>query len=144
MASTSANSLATAQEQPIERLRTEHKLRTLLSEEEGIALHNLPAGVYGFSYAPATETPLFSRKSYHSYEVHRIADGSAFLIAFVTPADAERARSHKVEMDITVYPDPYAEATTLVRLPFDRILSNHYKPIRYDGNALHLRLAPST
>ena len=125
----------------IEQLRTEHNLRALASAEEGLGLGKLPVRVFGFSYAPATETPLFGRKSYHSFEVHKLVDGSTFLLAFVTAADSDRIQSHKEDMDVTVYPDAYEAATTLVRIPFDRIISNHYKPIRYDGNALHLKLS---
>ena len=44
-------------EQQREQLRAEHKLRPVKSEEEGTAITKLPNGVYGFTYAPATETP---------------------------------------------------------------------------------------
>ncbi|HYI94557.1 MAG TPA: hypothetical protein VEX68_13505 [Bryobacteraceae bacterium] len=100
----------------IEQLRTEHNLRALASAEEGLGLGKLPVRVFGFSYAPATETPLFARKSYHSFEIHKLADGRAFLLAFVTAADSDRIRSHKEEVDVTVYPEPYEDARTLVRI----------------------------
>jgi hypothetical protein len=126
--------------EPSQQLRSEYKLRPLTKEEEGLALTKLPNGVYGFSYAPATETPLFARKSYHSFEVHKISDGTGYLIAFVASGDADRLRTRNEEIQITVYPDPHDEATSLVSIPFDRILSSLYKPIRYDANALPLRL----
>jgi hypothetical protein len=124
-----------------EQLRTNHNLRPLQKEEEGTGVTKLPNGVFGFTYAPATETPLFARKSYHSFEVHKTADGVAYIVAFVTPTDAERLAAHQDDIDVTVYPDPYENATTMVLVPFDRVLSNLYKPVRYDGNAVPLKLA---
>jgi hypothetical protein len=128
-------------EQRREQLRAESKLRPLTNEEEGTGITKLPGGIYGFTYAPATETPLFSRKSFHSFEVHKPAEGAAYIVAFVSDADAGRIRAHEDEIDVTVYPDPYEEATTMVSIPFDRVLSSLYKPIRYDGNAVPLKLA---
>jgi hypothetical protein len=97
--------------------------------------------VYGFSYAPATETPLFARKSYHSYEVHKLADGSAYMLAFVTKSEAERLTAHGQDIKVTVYPDPYGESDTLVSIPFERILTSLYKPVRREGNAVPLTIA---
>jgi hypothetical protein len=128
-------------QQQREQLRGEHNLRPLENSEEGTGISKLPAGVYGFTYAPATETPLFARKSYHSFEVHKMKDGKAHIVAFVSPEDAERIKSHEEDVDVTVYPDPYEKATAMVIIPFDRVLSSLYKPIRYDGNAVPLKLA---
>jgi hypothetical protein len=130
-------------EQQRQTLRSEHKLRAVRSDEEGLGLEKLPGGVYGFTYAPATETPLFARRSYHSFEVHKAVDGSAYLLAYTSGADAEHLKASE-EIDVTVYPDPFENADTMVRVPFGRILSNHHKPVRYDGNALHLKLAAGT
>ena len=128
-------------EQRREQLRSEQKLRPLRNDEEGAAVAALPSGVYGFTYAPATETPLFARKSYHSFEVHKTGDGTAQMIAFVTSTDAARIQAHEDEIDVTIYPDPYENATEMVIIPFDRVLSSLYKPIRYDGNAVPVKLA---
>jgi hypothetical protein len=128
-------------EQQREQLRAEHKLRPVKSEEEGTAITKLPNGVYGFTYAPATETPLFARKSYHSFEVHKTSDGIAHMLAFVTPADAARIGAHEDDIDVTIYPDPYEAATEMVIIPFDRVLTSLYKPIRHDGNAVPIKLA---
>ena len=124
-----------------EQLRNEYKLRPLNGSEEGQGIATLPNNVYGFSYAPTTETPLFARKSYHSFEVQKLSDGSAYVVAFVTPTDAERLRERNVEIDVTIYPDPHEEADTMVSIPFDRVLTNLYKPVRRDGNAVPIRLA---
>jgi hypothetical protein len=129
------------EQQQREQLRSEFQLRSVMSEEEGTSVHALPPGVYGFSYAPATETPLFARKSYHSYEVHKRADGSAYMLAFVTKSEAERLASRSEDMEVTVYPDPHGESDTLVSIPFERILTSLYKPVRRDGNAVPLTIA---
>ena len=128
-------------QQQREQLRSQHNLRELRKEEEGTGISKLPNGVYGFTYAPATETPLFARKSYHSFEVHKTTEGGTHIIAFVTAADADRIRAAEDDIDVTIFPDPYEEATTMVTIPFHRVLSSLYKPIRYDGNAVPLKLA---
>jgi hypothetical protein len=129
------------EQQQREQLRTQHHLRPVGGQEEGAPVHSLPAGVYGFSYAPATETPLFARKSYHSFEVHKRGDGSAHMLAFVTKSEAERLAEHGDDLEVTVYPDPYGESDTLVTVPFERILTSLYKPVRRDGNAVPLTIA---
>ena len=128
-------------QQQREQLRSANNLRPLNPKEEGFGVDKLPGGVFGFSYAPATETPLFARRSYHSFEVHKLADGSSYVVGYVSKSDAEQLESGADEVDVTVYPDAFQEATTMVRVPFERIVNNLYKPIRYDGNALPLKLA---
>lgn len=129
------------EQQEREQLRSTHQLRPLRRDEEGLSVHNLPANVYGFTYAPATETPLFARQSYHSFEVHKTADGSAYVVAFVTPSEAERIDGRHDEVEVTIYPDPYEEATAMVTIPFERVITSLYKPVRRDGNAVPLKLA---
>jgi hypothetical protein len=63
------------------------------------------------------------------------------LIGFATAQEAELIQAGKENIDATIFPDPFEKATVLVRIAFDRILSSLYKPIRYDGNALPLRIA---
>lgn len=122
-----------------DRLRAEHRVRCISSEDEGNAFSKLPNGVYGFTYAPATETPLFARHSWHSFEVHKLPDGSGRLLVYCTPEEAARIASGEA-LEITVYPDPWESATQLVAVPLERMMNSLYKPIRYDGNAIPLRL----
>ena len=129
------------EQQQREQLRSERNLRPVRKDEEGFGVDKLPAGVYGFTYAPATETPLFERHSYHSFEVHKVSDGSAYIVAFVTAEDEERIRARNNEIEVTIYPDPFESATIMVCIPFERVLSNLYKPVRRDGNAVPLTLA---
>ena len=122
-----------------DRLRVEHQVRSLHSEEEGAAFAVLSAGVYGFTYAPATETPLFSTRAYHSFEVHKLADGSGRLLVYCKPEDAARMAAGEV-VEFMGYPDPWEDATVLVSVPLDRLMNSLYKPVRRDGNAVPLRV----
>src|SRR5277367_559002 len=75
--------------QALQDLRTRHQVRALTPEEEGTAIAVLPSGVYGFTYAPGQpEVPLFSKNSYHSFEMHKAADGTEYVLGFVTPSEA--------------------------------------------------------
>ena len=56
-------------DQARERNRAAHKVRLITSREEGRGFAKLPTGVYGFTYAPAPETPLFVKHSFGAYEV---------------------------------------------------------------------------
>ena len=123
-----------------DRLRTEHRVRLLNSEEEGTAFDKLPTGVYGFSYAPATETPLFSQQSYHSFEIHKLPDGSGRLLVFCTEQDAEQIARSQGDIEITAYPDTWQNAGVLVPIQMRCIATSLYKPVRRDGNAIPLRL----
>jgi hypothetical protein len=122
-----------------DRLRVEHRVRTLQSEEEGAAFDHLPNGVYGFTYAPATETPLFAKPAYHSFEVHKLADGSGRLLVYCTPDDASRIAGGEVG-EMMAYPDAWENATVLVAVPLERVMNSLYKPVRRDGNAVPLRV----
>jgi hypothetical protein len=128
-------------DQARERFRVEHQVRLVLDAEEGAGFSHLPAGVYGFTYAPATETPLFKRHSYHSFEVHKLPGGAGRLIAFCTPEVAEELKGTGKEIEATLYPDPWEKATVPVAIPFDWIFANLYKPVRRDGNAIDIRIS---
>ena len=128
-------------DQARERYRVEHQVRLVSDAEDGTGFAHLPPGVYGFTYAPATETPIFKRHSYHSFEVHKLPGGSGRLISFCTPEVAEELKSNGKEIEVTLYPDPWEKATVPVAIPFDWILANLYKPVRRDGNAIDIRIS---
>ena len=71
-----------------EDLRRDHRVRLVTTEEEGCALDRLPAGTYGWTYAPASESPLFSKQGFQSFEMHRAQDGTGYLVGYVTDSDA--------------------------------------------------------
>jgi hypothetical protein len=125
-----------------DRLRNEHKVRILRPEEEGTAFEKLPNGVYGFTYAPATETPLFANESYHSFELHKLPDDSGRLLVFCTPDEASKLNANREIFEISAFPDSWEAATQLGAVPLDRIMNTIYRQVRRDGNAIPLNLAP--
>ena len=108
-------------EQAREALRREHDVRVVAPEEEGLAVRDLPAGVFGFTGSAALASPLFASRRYRNFEVHRVASGPA-MVGFVTFADAAKLTTHTNEpATIRVFPDAEQDATTIVSIP--RVLS---------------------
>lgn len=125
-----------------EQFRTEHNVRLIRPEEEGDGFNRLPPGVYGFTYAPATETPVFERRSYHSFEVHKLADGAGRLIGCCSSEDAEKLRDARASsFEMILFPESWEQATTLVSIPLDWVAASLYKPVRRDGNGVPLHLS---
>ena len=123
-----------SQSADLEALRASHKVRALKPEEEGSPSAALPAGVYGFTYAPGQpEVPLFSRHSYHSFEIHKMADGAEYLIGFVTPAEASQIAAAKEGAAIRLFPAPWENSQSLVSVPAAGIVAPKRMP-REDGN----------
>ena len=122
-----------------EQLRSTRGLRALEIAEEGSTAESLPNGVYGFTYSPAEAVPLFTKKTWHSFEVHKLADGTRHLVGFVTAKEAEIVRDGK-PAEITLFPDPWEDATELVSIPFTRAIPSKKGPSREGGNGLKLAL----
>jgi hypothetical protein len=105
-----------------EQLRTLHHVRIVTNNEEGTGVHELPGGVYGFTYSPGLpNAPLFSVRRYRSYEIHKLEGGATFVVAF---ADAETGRqidSAAGEATVRVQPEPSDAAPVLVKIPYSRI-----------------------
>ena len=135
-----ATATPVSQDQARERYRSQHQVRLISEADEGSSFAHLPPGVYGFTYAPATETPIFQRHSYHSFEVHKLPDGSGCMIVFCTPEEAAKLKEKGREFEMTVYPDQWENATQPVAIPFDQVYTSLYKPVRRDGNAIPLRI----
>ena len=73
-----------------ESLRAAHGVRPVAAAEEGTGVNALPGGVYGFTYTPGLpNAPLFATRRFRNYEIHKLASGETFVIAF---ADTETAR----------------------------------------------------
>ena len=105
-----------------ETLRTVHGVRLVSSAEEGSGVDALPGGVYGYTYAPGLpNAPLFATRRYRSYEIHKLPGGDVFIVAFATRAAAAQLSSTTSDTTIQVQPEPDAEATTLVTVPYARI-----------------------
>jgi hypothetical protein len=122
-----------------EQLRSMRGLRLLESAEEGFAAEHLPNGVFGFTYSPSEAVPLFMKKTWHSFEVHKLADGTLHLVGFVTAKEAIIARQ-TAPGEITLFPDPWEDAKELVSVPLVRALPSKKGPSREGGNGLKLAL----
>jgi hypothetical protein len=124
----------------LEGLRMRHELRPLTAEEEGFATNHLPNGVYGFTCAPSEElVPLFAKKTWHSFEVHKLPDGSEHLIGFVTPQEADAIRKG-LPGHVELFPDPWEQSSELVSIPRSRMAPSKRGPSREGGNGLKMEL----
>jgi hypothetical protein len=130
-----------AQEASIEAVRDLHQVRPLAGSEEGNAISALPPGVYGYTFAPSQdEVPVFSKKSYHSFEVHKASDGTEYLIGFVSPAEGRDIHSGRQGASIRMFPEPRENAPSLVSVPFSQMGASRKSP-REDGNPFLFNLA---
>jgi hypothetical protein len=121
-----------------EALRKGHAVRALLRSEEGCGVAHLPAGVWGFTTAPASqEIPLFTDPVHRCTEVHKTADGEVYLLGCVKPAEARAIVDLK---NLDLYPEPFEQSTQLVAVPLSRI-DRRRPPTRDSGNAMHIELA---
>ena len=121
-----------------EKLRAEHGVRPLSEKEEGTGLKHLPGGVFGFTYAPTSEAPLFAKHNPRSFEVHKMADGTARLLCFVEPQ--EKARVYENRGDVKLYPDEWGPSTELVVVRYDDVAHPENKLTRDAGNPIRTHL----
>jgi len=125
-----------------ESLRARHQLRSLEEAEEGSNIERLPAGVYGFSYAPGQEeVPIFAKPSYHNFEIHKLIDGSVHILGFVTPEVEQALQAGQPGTALELFPAPWETAQVLVTFPVTRIVANRKLLRREDGNPFHFSLA---
>lgn len=124
-----------------DQLRAAHQLTLIDPTDEGAGFERLPVGIYGFSYAPQQEAPLFGKKMFRNFEVHKLADGQMRVIGYVNEADFQIIEAGRAGT-IHLYPDPYEQATRLVSVAMSRVLRAK-SPTRDHGNALPLDLDES-
>lgn len=124
----------------VTQLRAAHQLRPIEAADEGSAAEHQPNGVYGFTYAPQEAAiPLFTKKTWHSFEIHKHPDGALHLAGFVTAGDAAFIRSQE-HVEVTIFPDPWDDAKELVSVPMTRIVPSKRGPSREGGNGLKIEL----
>ncbi len=122
-------------------LRDGSNLRIVTSKEEGTDIQHLPAGVYGFTGAPATaEIPLFIKPYFECFEIHKLSNGETAWVGYVT--EQERTDYEKGAEPVTVdlYPDPHEQAVCLVRVPASRV-DRRRPPTRDKGNSMRMDIA---
>ncbi|HEX8186450.1 MAG TPA: hypothetical protein VF747_16915, partial [Blastocatellia bacterium] len=122
----------TDSEAQLAALRSRNKVRLVENKEAGLGVAHLPCGVYGFSFSPQQESPLFERKLFRSFEVHKLADGTLHIIGFVTEKEHNRLALSNDHVGVKLYPEPYGEAVKAVSVPLDRA-AHITGPSRDDG-----------
>jgi hypothetical protein len=132
-----------AAETPVDRelklLRDADQVRLVTEAEEGFAIDKQPPGVYGFTCAPQDASPLFRKKIFQSFEVHKLPDGSVSIVGYATEEDAARLALDDSEFSVNLYPDPYGGAVNAVRVPKSRVVRMR-GPSRQAGNPLKLEV----
>lgn len=120
-----------------EVLRTERGLRVVSDQEVGTDVFHLPNGVYGFTYSPAfEEMPLFAKKPYHSFEVHRLKSGEIHLLGFVTAEVGQKIKAKAGMVEAALYPDAYGTATEPVSIDLADLKPAKKAITREDGNPM--------
>ena len=128
-----------ATESAREALRRDHQVRVVTRAEEGFAADQLPGGVYGFTSSPALASPLFAVPKYRNFEVHRLPH-AVCVVGFVTAAEARQlAHPHEETVAVKLFPDAEGEATTIVSVPYDRVVHHRQYSVR-NAEAVHLQI----
>jgi hypothetical protein len=103
-------------------LREAHRVRVVSEAEEGSGLNRLPVSVYGFTYSPGIdEAPLFAKRSFRSYEAHKLANGEVTLVGFASAESARQLTTSTEDIQLQVQPQPEPGHETLVEIPYSRI-----------------------
>ncbi|MBK5290830.1 MAG: hypothetical protein JJE04_03925 [Acidobacteriia bacterium] len=123
-----------------EALRASKQLRPLLVEDEGVPLSLLPDNVFGFTFSTLNEsTPLFIRRAFQSFEVHKLMDGEIHLLGYLTAEQAGTVQSGGEAVECNLYPEPREKSDQLVEIPVHRI-SKARQLSRTDGNYMPIRV----
>ncbi len=126
----------------IQTLRALHQVRLIDEKEEGFPIDALANGVYGFTYSPQEQSPIFSNRMFQIFEVHKTLSGEVQIIGFISDDDAQKLAG-KIEeiVSLELYPEPYKAAKQAIGIPKSHILE-HRGPTRENGNALKLKVEP--
>ena len=103
-------------------LREAHRVRLVSEREEGTGLNKLPPSIYGFTYSPGIdEAPVFAKRSFRSYEAHKLANGEVTLVGFPAAESARQLTTSTEDISLQVQPMPEDGHETLVEIPYSRI-----------------------
>ena len=124
-------------------LREQKGLALVAVEKEGAPLATLPDNLFGFTFSPVNEsTPLFTKRQFQCFEVHKLTAGIVHLLGFLTEKEAAIFFGGKEPLECHLYPEPLGESTRLVEVPLERIAKA--KPVsRSSGNYMPLTLDPA-
>jgi hypothetical protein len=135
-------SLSPEIEKQFASLRDPRKLTLVTDELEGAPLGSLPDNIYGYSYSPVNEsTPLFARRTFQVFEVHKLERGEVHILGYLTPKEAQLIADGKEPLDLKLYPEPRDESTAIVSIPLERVTKAR-NVSRSDGNYLPLQVDP--
>ncbi len=124
----------------MEALRAKHRVGTIAEKDEGASVDHLPDGIFGFSCAPHQESPLFRKRVFQSFEVHKLAGGEVFFIGFASENDAAALSEKSEPAEISLYPEPWSDAAKVIAVPRSRV-TRAKGPFRESGNAIRLDLS---
>lgn len=124
-------------------LREQKGLKLVPVEREGTPLATLPDNIFGFTYSPVNEsTPLFAKRQFQCFEVHKLTAGIVHVLGFLTEKEAAVFFNGKEPLECHLYPEPKDESTRLVEVPLERVAKA--KPVsRSAGNYMPLTLDPA-
>ncbi|MBM3797103.1 MAG: hypothetical protein FJW31_24335 [Acidobacteria bacterium] len=135
-----APSLTAEVEKQFAALREQKGLKIIAAEQEGAPLATLPDNLYGFTFSTVNEsTPLFAKRQFQSFEIHKLQHGVVHLLGFLTEKEAAAFFNGKEQVECHLYPEPRGESTRLVEVPLDQVARARAMS-RSDGNYLPLIL----
>jgi hypothetical protein len=124
-----------------EQLRAANRVVPVSKEDEGVSWSKISNGVYGFTYTPGSaDGGLFVRETLHSFEMHKLADGTLHILGYTDSATSERINA-KTTQDIELYPQTRDDSPVLVQIPHARIASSKALD-RDNANRLKATLKP--
>src|SRR5262245_52293128 len=126
----------------IELLRKQHGVRLVDEGDEGAGIAKVSPGVYGFSYTPHIECPLFQKQNSRSFEVHKLPDGSVEIIGFVSTKEVSTLSEESGYSEIKLFPELTDDAINVVSIALSRVIQAK-GPARDDGNSLSIELRPA-
>ncbi len=117
------------------RIRAENNVRIIEEKETGLPISELPNSLYGHSYSPSFDNPipLFSKTSFQSFELHKLANGEVVILGCVTKDAAAKFASGEF-VSLQLFPEPYADAVSPITLNYKYVIRSNNKVSRHNGN----------
>jgi hypothetical protein len=128
------------QERERHELRNANGVRLIGPEEESAPLEECPEGVFGWTNSPVTGAiPLFHNRIFRAFEVHRLPDGTARYIGYLTPEESAKVQEGKQTVEVKLFPEPYGESAVIQQIPLSRV-GRRKGPSRENGNWIDLEV----
>lgn len=130
-------------DQRLADLRSQKGLKAVASDQEGSPLASVAENTFGYTSSPlGPSTPLFAKRIFQCFEVHKLTGGIVHLLGFVTEKEAARVFESGQAVELNLYPEPREESSRLVEIPLERIA--RAKPLtRSDGNYMGMTVDPA-